>query len=435
MTTTTTRPAPKRASTPLWLVLNMALRQLRARPGLTAVASLGVALGVLALVVTAALLWGAKLQFEAVILKVSPDVTVRDEVEADSRSLWERANDGANAPLVELHHASPSNHTGRIKSPDEFMDTLRTWPDIAAVAPVVSETVLLRFGATTRPVELRGIRVNEEERIRPLSTLVLQGDWSGIAGNGRRAGVGSGMARQLGLSIGDSITVSSAGGLSERLEVAAIFESRVVAIDDSRIYVDLRTAQRLFGEPDVIRQISIRLHDPEQADRVANQINKDFGYRARSWQAQNANFLSLLAVQRRIGSVIMAGVVVLSAFGILAVQIMVVMQKRRDIAILRAVGFQRGDILRLFLAYGMLMATVGGGVGAGLGKLVIVLLKGMKVHMEGVMRGDSISVADVLPVYVVGVTFAVGAGLLASLLPAMVASRVEPVAVLRDQLA
>ena len=81
----------KRTKTPLWLVLNMALRQLRARPGLTAVASLGVALGVLALVVTAALLWGAKLQFEAVILKVSPDVTVRDEVEADSRSLWERA--------------------------------------------------------------------------------------------------------------------------------------------------------------------------------------------------------------------------------------------------------------------------------------------------------------------------------------------------------
>lgn len=413
----------------------MALRQVRARPGLTAVASLGVALGVLALVVTAALLWGAKLQFEAVILKVSPDISVRDEVEADSRSLWERAAGSGPKPLVELHHASPANHTGRIKAPDEFMDTLRTWPDIAAVAPVVSETVLLRFGSTTRPVELRGIRVAEEERVRPLSTLVLQGDWSTVAGNGHRAGIGSGMARQLGLAIGDSISVSSAAGKSERLEVGAIFESRVVAIDDSRIYVDLRTAQRLFGEPDIIRQVSIRLHDPEQAERVAAQINKDFGYRARSWQAQNANFLGLLAVQRRIGSVIMAGVVVLSAFGILAVQIMVVSQKRRDIAILRAVGFQRGDILRLFLAYGMLMAVIGGGAGAGLGKLVIVLLKGMHVHMEGVMRNDTINIADVLPVYVVGVAFAVGAGLLASLLPAMTASRVEPVAVLRDQLA
>ncbi|MFO0662793.1 MAG: ABC transporter permease [Polyangiaceae bacterium] len=424
----------KHTNTPLWLVLSMAFRQLRARPGLTAVASLGVALGVLALVVTAALLWGAKLQFEAVILKVSPDVTVRDEVEADSRSLWERA-EGSNAPMVELHHASPSNHTGRIKAPDEFMDALRAWPDVAAVAPVVSETVLLRFGTTTRPVELRGIRLAEEERVRPLSTLVLQGDWSSIGGNGHRAGIGSGMARQLGLSIGDAISVSSAAGISERLEVGAIFESRVVAIDDSRIYVDIRTAQRLFGEPDIIRQVSIRLHDPERADIVANQISKEFNYRARSWQAQNANFLSLLAVQRRIGSVIMAGVVILSAFGILAVQIMVVMQKRRDIAILRAVGFQRGDILRLFLAYGMFMAVVGGSVGAGAGKLIIVVIKNMRVHMEGVMRGDSINVADVFPVYAVGVGFAVGAGLLASLLPAMSASRVEPVAVLRDQLA
>ena len=413
----------------------MALRQLRARPGLTLVASLGVALGVLALVVTAALLWGAKLQFEAVILKVSPDISVRDEEQIDSRSLWERADESGSPPAVELHHASPSSRSGRIKAPDEFMETLRGWSDVAAVAPVVSETVLLRYGSTTRPVELRGIRVAEEEGVRPLSNLVLQGEWNAIAGNGHRAGIGSGMARQMGISVGDALTLSSAAGNTVHLEVSAIFESRVVAIDDSRIYVDLRTAQQLFGEPDVIRQVSIRLHDPERADAVAQHIERDFGYRARSWQAQNANFLSLLAVQRRIGSVIMAGVVLLSAFGILAVQIMVVMQKRRDIAILRAVGFQRGDILRLFLAYGMFMAVVGGSLGASLGKLVIVLIKNMRVHMEGVMRGDSILVADVLPVYVVGVSFAVGAGLLASLLPALSASRVEPVAVLRDQLA
>lgn len=415
------------------LILRMALRQLRARPGLTFVASLGVALGVLALVVTAALLWGAKLQFESVLLKVSPDVTVRDEEQSDSRSLWERAEDAPKV-MVELHHASPSAHSGRIKAPDEFLATLRGWPSIAAVAPIVSETVLLRYGSTTKPVEVRGIRLAEEEQVRPLSALAVQGDWSSIGGNARRAGVGTGLARQLGLALGDVITVASARGLSERLEVGAIFQSGIVAIDDARVYVDLVTAQKLFGEPDVIRQVSIRLHDPQEAEAVAQELNRSFPYKARSWQEQNANFLGLLAVQRRIGSVIMGGVVVLSTFGILAVQIMVVMQKRRDIAILRAVGFQRGDILRLFLAYGTFMAVVGGAAGAGAGKLIIVLLKGVRVHMEGVTRGDRIFIADTWPVYAIGFSFAVAAGLLASLTPALTASRVEPVTVLRDQL-
>lgn len=156
---------------------------------------------------------------------------------------------------------------------------------------------------------------------------------------------------------------------------------------------------------------------------------------APSWQEANASFIGLLAVQRRMGSVILGAIVLLSSFGILAVQIMVVLQKRRDIAILRAVGFFGRDVLAIFLVYGLVLATAGGAVGVLLGKLAVMWIGSLRVELEGVTRGDRIFIADVPAIYLAGFGFAVLAGVLASLLPAIRASRVEPVNVLRDQIA
>jgi len=418
---------------PLGLLSMMAFRQLRARPGLTMIATLGVGLGVLAVIVTSALMWGAKLQFEAVILKVAPDITVRDEQVVDPRPLLERAAEGLVGVFV--RHAAPASRAGRIKAPKEFMAGLEAWPEVQATSPVVSETALLHWGATTKPIDVRGIRVDAEERVKALSRQVVRGDWWAMTPGSRHAAIGSGLARQQHIDLGDAVVVLSATGHQERFDVVAVFESQVTAIDDNRIYIDFRTAQKLFGEGDEVRQISVRVRDSARATEIGKRIEREYGYRAVSWQTQNANFLSLLEAQRKIGIIILGAVLVLSAFGILAVQIMVVLQKRRDIAILRAVGFQRRDILFVFLLYGLVMATAGGAVGGALGKLAIVGIASLRVELEGVTRGNTIFVADILPIYAAGIGFAMIAGLLASVLPALSASRVEPVKVLRDQLA
>lgn len=412
----------------------MALRQVRARKGLSAVAAGGVTLGVLTLVVTSSLLWGAKLQFESVILEVSPEVSLEDRELVDTRSVVERGA-GGEPMAVEVRHGSPMTRDGRIAAPEEVMRELRAVPGVVAAAPGIAETALLSYGSATRPVDVRGIELDLEEEVKPLSAHVVRGSLEPLRSSLHAIAIGRGLADELGLGVGDAVRLLGASGVQRELEVVAVFESRVSAIDDRRVYLALRAGQELAGRPAVVRRISVRLQDPGDAHAIARELERRFGYRAESWQEANATFISLLAVQRRMGSVILGAIVLLSSFGILAVQIMVVLQKQRDIAILRAVGFFGRDVLAIFLVYGLVLATAGGAVGALLGKLTVLWIGSLRVDLEGVTRGDRIYIADLPTIYLAGFGFAVLAGVLASLVPAIRASRVEPVTVLRDQIA
>lgn len=416
---------------PLSLLWRMALRQLRARSGLAAVAGFGVALGVLGLVVTSSLLWGAKLQFESIILRVSPEITVRELDHPSTRSLFEET-----APpdrVIQTLHFSPTSRTKTIPNASHVRSDIAAMRDVVAVSGVLAQTGLLRFGGAERAVDVRGITPADEDRVKALSDQVVQGDWWSIGREGTRIAIGSGLARQFGIAVGDSVRLVTASGSTMRFVVAAVFESRVTAFDDGRVYISLAEARQLANDPHGISEFSVRLRDPQEAREVAAEMSAKLGLDARSWQQQNANFLSLLAVQRKIGVVLLASVVLLSAFGILAVQIMVVMQKRRDIAILRSIGFQARDIMVIFLTYGFLMALGGAAAGTLGAKGVVLYLKSIRVHIEGVTRGDSLFVIDLPTIYLLGGLFALFAGVLASLIPAYSASKVEPVAVLREQ--
>lgn len=416
---------------PLHLLFRMAAKQLRARSGLATVAAFGVALGVIGLVVTSSLLWGAKLQFESIILRVSPEITVKELDHTTSKSMFELQSQGV---AVETMHFSPSSRTKKtMQNPAEILDQLSRTQEVVAVSSVLSQTGLLRFGSAERAVEVRGILPADEERVKPLSDQVVQGDWWSLGREGHRVAIGSGLSRQFGIVVGDSVRLINARGNTMNFVVAAVFESRVTVFDDTRVYAALSEARQLAGDPHGISEFSVRLQDAQRAREIAADISTRLGLDARSWQQQNANFLSLLAVQRKIGVVLLASVVLLSAFGILAVQIMVVMQKRRDIAILRSIGFQARDIMLIFVAYGLMMALTGAVFGISVAKLLVLYLKTIRVHMEGVTRGDSLFVVDLPMIYLLGGLFALFAGLLASLIPAYTASKVEPVSVLREQ--
>jgi lipoprotein-releasing system permease protein len=190
----------------------------------------------------------------------------------------------------------------------------------------------------------------------------------------------------------------------------------------------------LVGKPDIIGQIEVRLKDPEDAIAVNDQVEKMFGYDAESWKETNANFLSLFVMQNTIIGFVIGAILLVGGFGILSIQIMIVLQKQRDIAILRSIGLRRNDILAIFLVQGVLISLVGGLLGDGAGHLALMFIATLKVHMEGLVKADSFIVADDPALYWYGLGFAVGVGTIASLVPAWRGSKVEPVDVLRGQI-
>jgi lipoprotein-releasing system permease protein len=270
--------------------------------------------------------------------------------------------------------------------------------------------------------------------VTPIGPYVREGKLSSLEVAADGIAVGSGIAAELGLRIGDVVHASAPGGRSLDLHVVTIYEAGIPRIDRSRAYVTLRTAQTLLGKPDVVGRIEVRLVDPAKAVEATSRIERAFGYDAESWQEANANFLGIFKMQDTILGFVVGGVLLVGGFGILAVQIMIVLQKQRDIAILRSVGLRRREILQVFLLEGFVLATIGGLLGDGLGAIALRGLAKLKVHAEGFVKTDSFLIHENPRMYVVGALFALAVGLLASLLPAWRGARVEPVDVLRGQI-
>jgi lipoprotein-releasing system permease protein len=413
----------------IWFV---ALRQLWDRKLLNGIAVGGVTLGVLTLVAMNGIMQGFQQKFTQSILKISPHVTLYDtELRPEPPML---ARYTGKFVAARIAHESPSDRQSRIKRPQEIVRALRELPEVEAAAGSLAGMVLIEFGGKTKSIDLRGIDMAQQEKVTPISQYTVAGNFSTLAIASDGVAVGSGFAQDLGLKIGDVVHAAAPGGTPMDLKVIAVFEAGVPPVDKARGYTLLRTAQTLLGRPDTVGRIEVRLRDPDDAFRANERIERMFGYDAESWQEANANFLGLFVMQNMIVGFVITAILLVGGFGILAIQIMIVLQKQRDIAIMRSVGFRQNDILRIFLLQGVIVALTGGLVGDVLGKIALGRLSQLKVHTEGLVKSDTFLIWEDPKFYVYGVLFALVVGVIASLIPAWRGSKVEPVDVLRGQI-
>jgi lipoprotein-releasing system permease protein len=427
-----TSAAPARRHAAARTVLHVALRQLWDRKLLNGIAVGGVTLAVAVLVTMPALMLGYQVLFFGVMLKTSSHVVLTDtELRAPTRML-ERMLGGAVATRV--HHEVPSDRQRRIKRPEEIVRAVRARTGVEAAAASVAGQVLIEFGGRTKSLDLRGIDVAEQDRVTPIAQFVEAGRFDSLSVVPNAIAVGSGVAKELGLRLDDVVHAAAPGGTPLDMKVVAIFEVGVPPLDKSRGYVALQDGQAVLGRPDTISRIEVRLADPDSAVRAASSFERLFGYDAESWQETNANFLTLFATQNAVIAVVVIAILLVGGFGILSVLIMIVLQKTRDIAILRSIGLRRLDILLVFLLQGLVIAAIGGVLGDVLGKLAIWNIPRIKMSIEGVVKADSLPVHEQASFYVWGIVFALVLGAAAALLPAWRASRVEPVDVLRGQI-
>lgn len=426
------RPRKRVAFADTRTVLFIALRQLWERKLLNGIAIGGVVLGILVLIAMNGIMKGFSQKFTQSILKISPHVILFDTELRPQPSILARYENTFVATSVA--HEVPSDRQARIKRPTEIVHALRQMSEVRAAAPSLAGMALIEYGGKTKSIDIRGIEVDPQEKVTPLSQFVRQGSLTTLAVATDGIAVGSGVASDLGLHLGDIVHAAAPGGRPLDLKVVAIFEAEIPPVDKSRAYALLRNAQTLLGKPDVVSRIEIRLWDHEGGWAAAERIERAFGYDAEPWQETNANFLAIFAMQDMIGRFIVAAILLVGGFGILAIQIMIVLQKTRDIAILRSVGLRRSDILRIFLIQGLIIAIIGGALGDVFGKIALIQLAKLPVRMEGLVKSDTFLIHEDPKFYIYGVVFALVVGVVASLLPAIRGSRVEPVDVLRGQI-
>lgn len=427
----------------------IAWRQLWHRKLLNGIAVLGVMLGVLTLVAMTGIMRGFQTKFLDTILEVSPHVVMFDTRLGTQKPIIDTLLDDEPPPpvpgsgsgsgpasttihLTRLLRQTSTDRQSRIIRPSETVAALASLGGVVAVAPLVVGNAVAAAGAKEVPVELRGIDPKTQDLVTPLRDRVITGAFKDLAGAVDGVIIGTGLADQLGLHVGDNLACTSGRGQRVILRVVATFETGVAALDKGRIYVPTRLAQTVLGRGDAIDRIELRLRDPSLAPSIAARMESLFGYNTESWQETNASILGVFDQQNMITGLIIGAVLLVGGFGILSIQVMVVLEKRKDIALLKSVGYSSRTVLTVFLMQGATVAVLGASLGAGLGHLLLAFMRTLKSASGlGYSKPATFAIYERPLVYILAFSFAVAIGLLASFLPAWRASRLEPVDVLR----
>jgi lipoprotein-releasing system permease protein len=396
----------------------------------------GVAVGVMALIVVLAVMSGFEEHLKSKIV-------------------------GTNAHVVVLQLGSP-----RLEQYEQVLERVQHTAHIVAVTPFIYSQAMLSSRSGVMGAVIRGIDPEREESVTDLARNIREGGLDRLhdeAMQAREAGeeplpdlpgivLGRELAKNLNVVPGDEITVVSPVGTMtpagmipkyRRFAVVAIFDSGMFEYDASLAFISLPTAQRFFGLSDAVTGLQVKVDDVDRARQVSHALRQDLGfpYWTRDWTEMNRNLFAALRVEKITMFVILVLIVLVAAFNIVSTLIMMVMEKRREIAILKSMGATRRGIMKIFMLEGIIIGIAGTAVGAIGGVALASSLQRIVELLEQVFQ-MSLFPKDVyyfnqIPVKLQTLDFtlitlaAVALSFLATLYPAWNAARLDPVDVLR----
>ncbi|MBK3916633.1 FtsX-like permease family protein [Pseudomonas stutzeri] len=302
----------------------------------------------------------------------------------------------------------------------DIRDVLDQDAQVLTVSPVISGPAIARRGVARASVALLGIDPPRYQRIIPLADDLIAGRLMVGAGN---AVIGKELAKDLGLGIGDKLRLDAGEGREAVVDIAGIFELGVRELDSRYVYLDLKQAQTLLDLPGGITVIDTTVADIFQADRVAERLARLTGLRAESWMETNGQLLNALSSQSMTTEMIRVFVGISVAFGIASVLAVSVVQRTREIGILRAMGSPRGQILRVFLLQGGVLGLFGSACGGAVGWGLVQVFN---------IAGPRLFEIPVDPTLVpLAMLVATITGVLAAAMPARRAARYDPAVAIR----
>ena len=316
----------------------------------------------------------------------------------------------------------------RLRAIDQWQtlrDRLETWPEIAAVSPVASGPAFAVRGEANKAITVVGIEPERYNRVISLAERLTAGQLRVGAGE---AVIGIELAKDLGAEVGDKLRLSAADGRSDTLTITGLFDLGNKGVNARNVYVGLRTAQSLLDLVGGVSSIDLALHDLDLAEQLARRIAGETGLSADSWIKTNAQFVTALTSQRVSSNVIRFFIALSVAFGIASVLVVSVIQRGKEIGILRAMGATQAQMRRIFLLQGGIVGFFGSLLGSALAWSFLMLWQLLARNPDGT------------PMFVIGVepglvALAAGGaslvGILSALLPARRAAQLDPVVAIR----
>lgn len=414
------------------LSLHIAITHLLARKRQTLVSLSGIVLGTAFFLAVSSLMRGSELDFIKRLVDNSPHITVSDEYRsADVQPATLQWPDAA----INIRNVKPQTEVRGIRGYQQKLDFIESLSQSIGglrVAPALTGSVVLTFAGRIEAVSLTGIIPASMRQVSTIEDKIIAGSLEALNANPNGIIVGQGLVDKFKLAMGRNITVATADGVVRVMTIVGIFRTGNAAYDETQTYALLKRVQTLLERPNRVNRFVIKLNDPYRARDVAGVIEKRIGYKSLSWLEASEDIMNVLFIRNIIMYSVVTAILVVASFGIYNTISTIVMEKHRDIAIMKSMGFHARDIRRIFLNEGLIVGLIGSllGVVVGLGlmwALGQITIKSPFVSNEPVH----------LPLYygteqfAIAVGFAMLSSIAASYLPARKGGRVHPVDILR----
>ncbi len=402
----------------------LALRHLLSGGGQTVLTVSAVAAGVIIVIFITSLIFGLQDRLTELLTDAIPHVTITVE-EPEPRPLA-RITDGSELSSSRIEQQAP-----QLKFIDNWphvVETVRALPNVRAVAPVVSGQAFVSKGANPIGTAVVGADPDLQNVITPVTKDLISGKYLGLRSD--EIVIDAELAEDLDVTTGERIRVTSGTNASDSFTVAGIYSR---GQGRGSAYVTLRTGQSLFGYGTSVNVVYVKLINIYEADSVADRIMALLPYEAKSWTREFPQFLSSLQVQTASAYLISAFSLIASGFAIAAVLIVSVLQKSKQIGILKSMGTRRRQILRVFILEGLGVAIVGSLLGLVVGVTIVLLLSLFDQPVTRIgQTPEQLFPVRILPFYLgLAMIAAIISTVVAAVLPARRAAKMNPVDVMR----
>lgn len=405
-------------------LLLIALRFLGARKRAMLMSLTGIVFGVAFFVVTQAQTAGFESYFIKTIIGVNGMMRIEDRI----RSTRFLAASGDSTFAITV--PGSVKYIPGVQHPSAVIDALKVFREVTGASPVIRGNANLLANFREYDVKPYGIDLPTYLAVSDLSTQLIDGTLRAFAENPYGLILGTRIATRLGLKVGDSVLLDGSGE-PQRYRIAAIFETGIEQVDRERVYIHLAAIRTLLNKPTGASFIQINLKDQNLAPALAPRIEEAVGHSTVSWQDREKTWLQVFSVLRISSALTISTIIFIAGLGMFNTLVMIVVDKTREIAILRSMGFTRHDVTRIFMLQGTIVLIVGIALGWFCAAFATWGLSNVPIHIRGIFASDHFIVLWDIWHYITAAVIATIVVLIASYFPSRRAARLEPGAVIR----
>ncbi len=414
--------------TNMFLTYQIAWRFLKAKKKGMVLSMSGIACGVSLFVITQAQAEGFQNFFVETILGINGAIRIEDKYLYRLTSLPVELEDGAATFQAPLREARKT--VAGVPQPFLVMEAVKEFSDVSGAAQVLRGPIRASNGFTETDARVFGIQLEDYLSVTKLPSQVKYGSLQDFKQVTNGLILGSILAARLEVMPGDTVYL---GALNERrrYRLSAIIETGVELYDKTSAFVDLREARQLLGRFEGASYLQVGLKDPQEAPRVARHMEKAIGHYVASWQHREKSWLEVFGLLKITSAATSTILLIIAGLGIFNTLAIIVMERQREIAILRAMGFSRYDISKVFLNLGLILLAIGVGAGWLLAISLTYLIEQLPIKVKGIFTTDHILVEYSFYHYIMATIVAGVMVFFASYLPARKAARTESGEIIR----